>query len=317
MNSATIVDAPAQGKPGGILAEGGLELLACDHLLQAFRPVETGTGVQFVRDSLLAPLAAAIPGYEVRADITLRGTFADGDWTASSGHVAGRFMAPLYGIPASQRVVWLRFGCFQRWNEGSVAETLLILDLPSLMLQAGVWPLAAPLGPDLMAPGPIAGDGIWPGGDGAASLAIVEGMIGGLMKFDGSLRTMNMRDFFAEDFWWFGPAPIGSFRGFADYERGHAVPFLTAFPDRVGGNHRARFGDGGFVASTGWPSITATHRGSGFLGIKATDRAITMRVMDFWSARDGKLIENWVMIDIPDLLNQLGVDVFAELNQRS
>ena len=317
MNSATIVNATAQGKPGGILAAGGLEQVSCDHLLQACRPVETGTGAQFVRDSLLAPLAAAIPGYEVRADIALRGTFADGDWTASSGHVVGRFMAPLYGIPASQRVVWLRFGCFQRWHDGSVAETLLILDLPSLMLQAGVWPLAPPLGPDLMAPGPIAADGIWPRGDGAASLAVVESMIGGLMKFDGSLRTMNMREFFAEDFWWFGPAPIGSFRGLADYERGHAEPFLTAFPDRVGGNHRARFGDGGFVASTGWPSITATHRGSGFLGIDATDRAITMRVMDFWSTRNGKLIENWVMIDIPDLLDQLGVDVFAELNQRS
>ena len=321
MNSATICTIQGGGTPGGILATGGLELLAEEHLLQAFRPVEQGKGAQFVRDSLVAPLAAAIPGYEVRADIALRGSFAGGDWTASSGHLFGRFMKPLFGIPATQRVVWVRFGCFQRWTGGQVAETLLILDLPSLMVQAGVWPLAAPLGSDLMAPGPIARDGIWPdddnGADGAASLAIVEGMIGGLMKFDGSLKTMNMRDFFAEDFWWFGPAPIGSFRGFADYERGHATPFLTAFPDRVGGNHRARFGNGSFVASTGWPSITATHRGSGFLGIDATDRAITMRVMDFWSARDGKLIENWVMIDIPDLLDQLGIDAFAALNQRS
>ena len=317
MNSVLIESATANGQPGGIFAAGGLEQLASDHRLEACRPVETGVGAQFVRDGLLAPLAAAIPGYELRADIALRGTFGGGAWTASSGHLVGRFMAPLYGIPATHRVVWLRFGCFQRWSEGTVAETLLMLDLPSLMLQAGVWPLAAPLGPDLMAPGPIARDGIWPGADGAASLAIVEGMIGGLMQFDGSLKAMNMRDFFAEDFWWFGPAPIGSFRGFADYERGHATPFLTAFPDRVGGNHRARFGDGGFVASTGWPSITATHRGSGFLGIAATDRAITMRVMDFWSARAGKLIENWVMIDIPDLLDQLGIDVFADLNQRS
>ena len=136
-------------------------------------------------------------------------------------------------------------------------------------------------------------------------------MIGGLMKFDGSLKTMNMRDFFAQDFWWFGPAPIGTFRGFPDYERGHATPFLTAFPDRVGGNHRARFGDGDFVASTGWPSITATHRGSGWLGLDASDCAITMRVMDFWRAESGLLVENWVMIDIPDLLMQLGIDVFA------
>ena len=303
--------------PPGIFAEDAIDRLSDDHILDAFRPVDRGSGPAFVRDAVLAPLGDAIPGFEVRADIAMRGSFKGSDWTASSGHIAGRFMAPLFGIPATGRVVWLRFGCFQRWVAGSVTETILLLDLPSLMLQAGVWPLARPLGPDVMAPGPIARDGIWPTGDGTASLAIVEGMIGGLMKFDGSLKTMNMRDFFAEDFWWFGPAPIGSFRGFADYERGHATPFLTAFPDRVGGNHRARFGDGGFVASTGWPSITATHKGSGFLGIDATDRAITMRVMDFWSARGGRLAENWVMIDIPDLMFQLGIDLFSTLTDRS
>ncbi len=301
----------ANPDPRGIFAPDALLCLTDMHSLDAFHPIDRGMGADFVADRLLAPLAAAIPRYEVRVDIAMRGSFKGGDWTASSGHVCGRFMVPLFDIPATQGVVYMRFGCFQRWEAGLVAETIVMLDLPSLMMQAGVWTLATPLGPDLMAPGPIGGNGIWPQGDGAASLAIVEGMIGGLMKFDGSLKTMNMRDYFAEDFWWFGPAPIGSFRGFADYERGHATPFLTAFPDRVGGNHRARFGDGDFVASTGWPSITATHKGAGWLGLAATDRAITMRVMDFWRAKGGLLVENWVMIDIPDLLNQLGTDVFA------
>jgi hypothetical protein len=167
-----------------------------------------------------------------------------------------------------------------------------------------------------MAPGPLGIGGIWPEGEGAGSLAIVEGMISGLMKYDGSLKTMNMRDFFAEDFWWYGPGPIGSFRGFPDYERGHAAPFLTAFPDRVGGNHRARFGDGAFVASTGWPSITATHKGAGWLGLDAADTPITMRVMDFWRAKHGLLTENWVMIDVPDLLVQIGIDIFANFSNK-
>jgi len=295
--------------PRGIFAPDALALLAADHVLQACRPIEQGP----VAERLLKPLATALPNYEVRADIAMRGTFAGGDWTASSGHICGLFMAPLFGIPATGRVAYVRFGCFQRWAAGKVVETIVILDLPSLMLQAGVWPLAVPLGPDLMAPPPVSRDGIWPQGDGKAALGIVEGMIGGLMKFDGSLRTMNMRDYFAENFWWFGPAPIGCFRGFADYERGHAMPFLTAFPDRVGGNHRARFGNGDYVASTGWPSITATHKGSGWLGTAATNAPITMRVMDFWHARSGRLDENWVMIDIPDVLNQIGIDVFAAL----
>lgn len=306
-------DIPANLNAGGIFAHDALARLADGHILDACRPIERGEGADFVAEALLAPLAAALPNYEVRADIAMRGTFKGGSWTASSGHICGLFTAPLFGIPATGRAAFLRFGCFQRWDSNSVIETIVILDLPSLMLQADVWPLAAPLGPNIMAPPPLGGGGIWPDGDGAASLAIVEGMIGGLMKYDGSLKTMNMRDFFAEDFWWFGPGPIGTFRGFADYERGHATPFLTAFPDRIGGNHRARFGDGAYVASTGWPSITATHQGSGWLGLDGSGKAITMRVMDFWRARDGLLIENWVMIDIPDLLAQIGIDIFATL----
>jgi hypothetical protein len=306
-------DIPENPNPHGIFAPEGMTVLLPNHVLNACRPIEQGEGADYVAAALLGPLAMAIPAYEVRTDIAVRGQFKGGAWTASSGHVCGVFSAPLFGIPATGRVAYLRFGCFQRWEAGRVVETILILDLPSLMHQAGVWPLAAPTGPDLMAPGPRGGGGIWPVGEGADSLAIVEGMIGGLMKFDGSLKTMNMRDFFAEAFWWFGPGPIGTFRGFADYERGHATPFLTAFPDRVGGNHRARFGNGDFVASTGWPSITATHTGDNWLGLSATNRAITMRVMDFWRADAGLLIENWVMIDIPDLLNQMGIDVFAAL----
>ena len=296
---------------GAIFVDDAGELYAPDHLLQGCRPIELGIGRSFIEQALLAPLHRAFADFEVRTDIAMRGTFGGASWTASSGHLCGRFSGDLFGIPATGRAAWLRFGCFQRWEGGLIAETIVILDLPSLMLQAGVWPLARPLAPDFMAPEPRDGGGIWPTGDGADSLAIVESMIGGRMKFDGSLKTMNMRDFFAENFWWFGPAPIGTVRGFADYERGHALPFLTAFPDRVGGNHRARFGQGNFVASTGWPSITATHKGDGWLGTSATDRAVTMRVMDFWRAESGMLIENWVMIDVPDLLNQIGIDVFA------
>jgi len=304
-------DIPTGFDPRGIFADDALGFLAADHQFDGCRPIEHGVGRDFVENALLSPLRRAFPHADIRADIAVSGAFRGGSWTASSGHIYGRFMVPLFGIPASGRVAWLRFGCFQRWQAGAVTETIIILDLPSLMIQGDIWPLTKPMGPDVMAPGPLAVDGLGPHGDGTHSLAIVEDMIRGLMKFDGSLKTMNMRDFFAEHFWWYGPAPIGCFRGFDDYERGHAKPFLTAFPDRIGGNHRARFGCGNFVASTGWPSITATHQGAGWLGLPASGRPVTMRVMDFWRQASGRLIENWVMIDIPDILNQIGIDVFA------
>ena len=78
----------------------------------------------------------------------------------------------------------------------------------------------------------------------------------------------------------------------------------------MGGNHRARLGEGAFVASTGWPSIHATNLGD-YLGVPASHGAITMRVADWWRCEAGLLVENWVLIDLPHLMLQMGVDLMA------
>lgn len=292
-----------------------LDGLAAEHVLNCFAPVNEVRGPAAYEADLLVPLRTAFPRGEERTDIRLAGEYRDGVWVASSGHIAGIFAADLFGIPATGRTAMVRFGRFERHENGRIAETLLILDLPALMMQAGCWPCDPALGPSFPAPGPATHDGIVGPDDcgGDTSLALVNAMIGGLHEFDGSLHSMGMRGFWTDDFWWFGPAPIGNFRGHADYERGHQLPFLTAFPDRVGGNHRARIGEGAYVASTGWPSIAATHSGGGWLGLAPTGRKVTMRVMDFWRRQDDRLAENWVMIDIPDLLAQMGIDVFDRM----
>jgi predicted ester cyclase len=295
-------------------------LLQANYHLRAAHPINEGRGEDFYNQALAAPLNTAIPCFEERTDIALSGTFKEETWLARSGHLAGIFKCPLFGIPATGRSVFIRFGRFDRFVGEDIAETILLFDLPALMMQAGVWPLAPALGPAQIAPGPATRDGVadapFPDVSGTCSLALVEGMIGGLMRYDGKLKTMGMRDFWIDDFWWYGPAPIGNFRGHIDYERGHQQPFLSAFPDRVGGNHAARVGERNYVASTGWPSITATHAGGDWLGLAPTGKAITMRVMDFWRCDGNRLAENWVMIDIPELLLQLGVDVFARMRSR-
>ena len=55
------------------------------------------------------------------------------------------------------------------------------------------------------------------------------------------------------------------------------------------------------------PDMTAL----GWLGLPPTNLRISMRVMDLWRREGALLKENWVFIDIPDLLLQMGVDVFA------
>lgn len=290
---------------------------APDAVVHAGDPVGTVSGKRIMQD-LLDPLAAAFPAGEERLDILNAGDWNGDRWTASTGHIAGIFAKPLWGIPATGHAAWLRFGRFDRWDNGRIAEIYLLFDLPDLMMQAGLWPGARPLGANRRAPPPATGDGVFmkeaPEDESARSLALVEAMIGGLMRYDRrSLASMRMIDFWTPDFWWYGPAVIGTFCGHADYERGHQGPFLAAFPDRVGGDHKCRIGDGAYVASTGWPSIRATHTGGDWLGLAPTGRGVTMRVMDFWRREGDRLSENWVFIDIPDLLRQLGIDIFARL----
>ncbi len=302
----------------GVAPQDWQRALARQAVARVAAPVDELSGADALAERLLAPVQRAFPHGEERIDILIAGRFEGSLWTASTGHVAGLFEASLWGIPATGLPAFLRYCRFDRWEGDRLAEMLLLFDLPDLMMQARAWPLSRPLGPFIRPPGPATRDGFLPGEgdpqDAQATLALVEAMIAGLMAYDGrSLASMRMRDFWHPFFWWFGPAPIGTFCGHADYERGHQGPFLDAFPDRVGGNHRARFAERSYAASAGWPSIRATHRGGGFLGLPATGRPVTMRVMDIWRREGAWLRENWVFVDIVDLLRQLGVDVFARM----
>jgi predicted ester cyclase len=307
------------------LGQGGAERLvaalhAPDGCWHGPHPINS-LGAGELVERLWRPLLDAFPDLERRTDILVAGRFKDGDWVASTGHFVGRFMHDWLGIPATKRPTWLRYGWFDRIENARVVESYVILDIPGAMMQAGVWPLSPSLGAEIVAPAPAAQDGLSLAARDEAesdrSRALVEAMIGGLMQYDGkSLASMGMVRFWTPDFHWYGPSGIGTMRGHADYERGHQGPFLRAFPDRVGGNHKCRVGDGPYVASTGWPSIRATHLGGGWLGTAATGRPVTMRVMDFWRREGDLLSENWVFIDLIDLLLQMDVDVFARMQER-
>ncbi|MEQ8689421.1 MAG: ester cyclase, partial [Pseudomonadales bacterium] len=113
-----------------------------------------------------------------------------------------------------------------------------------------------------------------------------------------------------ESMLWYGPAGIGSNYRWEGFQKDHRAPFLHAFPDRVGGNHYCRIGDGYYAAVSGWPSMTMTHKGE-YLGVPATGRKLTLRVMDFYRCSDDKICENWVLLDYMDLFQQMGVDLLT------
>ena len=103
----------------------------------------------------------------------------------------------------------------------------------------------------------------------------------------------------------------------SEYVRHDANP-----PDVVGPPAQREFLDGMFRA---FPDLTlrtdrliaqdnlvavhltahATHRGE-FMGIPATEREATVQAVDIYRLADGQIAEQWVLIDVLGLMQQLG-----------
>lgn len=118
--------------------------------------------------------------------------------------------------------------------------------------------------------------------------------------------------FWSEDMVWRGPAGIGTKHGLKDFQDNHQRPFLHAFPDKEAFDE-VRFGCGPWAAATGYQH--ATHLGD-YLGVPASGKSVKVRYMDIWRAENGKLVENWVLIDLIDFLNQIGIDVLELIREK-
>ncbi len=269
-------------------------------------------------DRHLLPMKRAMPDLERRDDILMGGRWKDGDWISATGYYYGTFTGEWHGLQPSGTWLYVRFGEFYKLVGGMVVDAYVMLDWVDVFRQLGCNPLRPALGVEGLCPPPAEQDGLQLHASDVAesekSLKLVEAMIfEGMWAFDGvNHESMRFHDFWVPDMMWYGPGGIGTTRGVDNFYKFHEGPFNEAWPDFRGGNHVARFGDGPFTCSTGWPSITATHTGGDFLGLAPSNQAITMRIMDWWR-RDGDLLaENWIFIDSPALLNQLGRDLFAE-----
>ncbi|MBV8914049.1 MAG: ester cyclase [Acetobacteraceae bacterium] len=113
--------------------------------------------------------------------------------------------------------------------------------------------------------------------------------------------------FFAETFRWMGNAGCGTKRGLREFQDNWQRPFQAAFSDKVCIDE-ARLAEGEWMAAFGRQE--ATHSGE-FMGIAPTGKRVEIRYMDFWHVRDGKVVDNWVMVDFPHVMRQLGVDPFG------
>ncbi len=135
------------------------------------------------------------------------------------------------------------------------------------------------------------------------TVRVVEAMVDGLNDHD----IDRMDRFFAPDFRWMGNAGCGTKKGLREFQDNWQRPFQAAFSDKVCIDE-ARLAQGEWMAAFGRQE--ATHSGP-FMGIQPTGRRVEIRYMDFWKVEDGRIADNYVMVDFPHVMRQLGVDPFA------
>lgn len=281
-------------------------------------PFDDLVGVTEWSAVVATPLNLALSDSTWTSAMVLTGRNMAGDiQTAGWGHLEGVLNQAWCGMESNGDRVALRVGFVCDHELNAVSRCTVMIDVVDLAQQLNRQLTPQSLGEAGRWPNPqLQGDD----GGGAEAMLVVKAMQSSLHDSATTREEMLGADhlqFWTEDFVWAGPGGIGiahGKRGFVDH---HQLPFRTAFPDRVGGGvssntssspkfgHFVKFSEGRWAVTGGWPSVTATHKGDGWLGTTASKCPITLRVFDFYEVVAGRISMNWVFIDIIDFLRQI------------
>lgn len=296
---------------------------AADADINVVHPFNQLAGPKAYQENFLLPLQAAFSNLSRAEYIAFGGDYEGGEWLTCTGYYKGCFNKPWIGIKPSGEMAFLRFGEFHRMENGQAVESYIFLDIPELMIAGGQWPIEDAPGKTRgytgYLPGPDSQDGlVWQDSDPdhtQSSYQLVTDML-----LELATKDQAWRPYWHEDMLWYGPAAFGSFAGleqFASFQ----VPFENTFSEWVGGavagsqtRHFTRFADGVYVCSGGWPSLNAVQAKT-FLGQPSEGKRLVMRVCDWWRREGDLLVENWVFVDIPHVLLQMGYDLFSEMSE--
>ena len=244
----------------------------------------------------------------------MAGSFEGQDWVSSTGYYVGHFEKDWIGLKATNTLCYLRYGEFHRIENNKAVESYIFLDIPELMIACKQWPLD--MGPGHsrgytgLIQGPASQDGVLKHDaeptEAQKSYQIVTDMLNQLATQDEAWRP-----YWHKNMMWYGPGAFGSFVGIDEFAS-FQVPFESQFEGWSGGTknngltkHFTRFGDSNYTCSGGWPSLTGVHV-KPFLGQSPTNERVFMRVCDWWRRENELLVENWVFVDVPHVLLQLG-----------
>ncbi len=299
-----------------------LETFAEDASIHLSNPFgELNSVEEFYQEAYL-PLFKAIPDLERRNAIFISGEAQQNScWIGCCGYYTGNFEQDWLDIPATGHQISMRYHEFFRIENQRVVEMQAIWDIPEVMMQAGVWPMSPSLGREWHVPGPASQDGIvtekWDVSKSEASLKLVNDMLNSLGKYkDGGVAAMELDKYWHPRCSWYGPSGIGTGRGLKGFRNWHQIPFLNGMPNRVGDPAKGYlFADHNYVGFTAWPGMQMTISNDGWLGIAPAMQTISMRSLDFWRCEQGLIRENWVLIDLLHVYEQLGVDVLSRMRE--
>ncbi|MEW6999152.1 ester cyclase [Colwelliaceae bacterium BS250] len=294
------------------------DFLTADCQFNIAHPINELNGIDAVYNSYFKLLINSMPDIERKPFISFVDKYEGDTWICSTGYFTGTFTNNLLTIPATKRSLFLRYMEMAKVVDGKIHRCYTLLDLIDVMNQAGVNPIRKSLGHDGLVMPPTTMDGLCVDHKDESltrsSIDLVKEMHAELGRFDGvNLSSMDLLKHWHPDFIWYGPGGIGTTRGVKGFQEHHQGPFLNGFPDRGIDGTLCFTGHNNYVATGGWPHMYGSLTGDSWLGLNATNAKVYPRVMDFWRRQDNRLKENWVAIDIIDMMMQMGIDVFAQM----
>ena len=310
------------------LTDTATDMLAPRVTWQGFAPVGDLSGPQSIITHYLEPLRHAFEDVTREVHIVMGGISdgkADGSpdgkhWVGGTGYLCGTQRSDVWGIPARNTTLRLRWGEFIEFDaQGQITRIQLLIDVIDWLEQIGLSPLPPSRGVPFVYPAPTGVDGaMWDDqGDAQELLAFGRQFIfGGLNAFDQSdLKTMKMADYFHPNLKWYGPGGIGACLSLTEFQERHQAPWLRAYPDRKVGDLDNLIAEGPFVGASSLPGVYLTHTGP-YLGHGPSGARAGVNGIDFWVYKDGQFTENWVFVDMIHLFDQFGIDLMAKVQHR-
>ncbi|MES0862744.1 ester cyclase [Ruegeria sp. SCPT10] len=297
------------------------EIFAATATTDTSHPINSAPDGNGYVNSVILPISEAFEGLTRQNYVVTGGEYLGSEWVTSTGYFYGHFTRPLCGIPPSGKLAFLRFGEFHRMEDGKIVESYVFLGFAELIIALGLWPLNLQ-GYEGVVPGPATNDGIVIGPSDPAHSRVTADLVESML-IQLTTEDQSWRPYWDDRMVWYGPGGLGSYAT-VDAFAGFQSPFENTFEGwgdgqdagitGVGSNCKA--GDGDYAFLCGWRQITGVHV-KPFLGLEPTGKRVFMRDCDWWRCADGKIIENWCMLDIPHLLLQLGYDLFAEISEQT